>query len=425
MPTPPDHDRHGPSVPPATAAPSDTMPEPQIGGRWGRFPTPDRRAALDARLTEWDATHDHGSLLGPFDRDGWPDRLTGADVYYLAARSLVGPDGDFSNGLAQLHTFFVVLHNLHLEGADLRGAHLEHADLRHVRLAHADFLGAHLQHANLGWSHLEDATLRSTELEHADLFAAHLEQASLHRAQLGCADLRGAFLDAGTDLTDAIVTDAKHGSVRVADVRWQGVNLAVVKDWPAYMVLGDEQAAWKLARAPLRRVADPAGTREAALVQRNEVRIAFREAARANRQLAAAMRDQGMSDEADHFAYRAQVMQRHIRRLQGQYVRAFGSWLLDWTSGYGYRPMRSVVTYVLIILLFAGTYLLNAQFAAPHLRWDEALVLSVSSFHGRGFFTSGISLSDNLARLAAVEAIIGLLVEITFIATFTQRFFAR
>jgi hypothetical protein len=38
---------------------------------------------------------------------------------------------------------------------------------------------------------------------------------------------------------------------------------------------------------------------------------------------------------------------------------------------------------------------------------------------------SGISLGDTLAPLAAGEAIIGLLIEITFIATFTQRFFAR
>jgi hypothetical protein len=47
-----------------------------------------------------------------------------------------------------------------------------------------------------------------------------------------------------------------------------------------------------------------------------------------------------------------------------------------------------------------------------------------SGFHGRGFCTTGISLSDTLARLAAGEAISGPLIEITFIATFTQRFFA-
>jgi hypothetical protein len=52
-------------------------------------------------------------------------------------------------------------------------------------------------------------------------------------------------------------------------------------------------------------------------------------------------------------------------------------------------------------------------------------VLSIRRFHGRSFFTSGISLGDNLARIAAGQAIIGLLIEITFIARFTQRFFAR
>ena len=70
-----------------------------------------------------------------------------------------------------------------------------------------------------------------------------------------------------------------------------------------------------------------------------------------------------------------------------------------------------------------GLYLLNAHVVAPHLTWDEALVLSVSSFHGRGFFTQSITLGDTDARLAAIEAVFGLLIEISFIATFTQRFF--
>jgi hypothetical protein len=87
--------------------------------------------------------------------------------------------------------------------------------------------------------------------------------------------------------------------------------------------------------------------------------------------------------------------------------------------------LRSFITYILVIRGFAALYLLNAQFAAPQLTCDEALVLSVSSFHGRGYFSSGVSLGDTLARLAAGEAIIGLLIEISFIATFTQRFFAR
>jgi hypothetical protein len=50
----------------------------------------------------------------------------------------------------------------------------------------------------------------------------------------------------------------------------------------------------------------------------------------------------------------------------------------------------------------------------------------VTSFHGRGFFPGGgLALDDPITILAAIEAILGLFIEITFIATFTQRFFAR
>jgi hypothetical protein len=59
------------------------------------------------------------------------------------------------------------------------------------------------------------------------------------------------------------------------------------------------------------------------------------------------------------------------------------------------------------------------------LTWDEALVLSVSSFHGRGFFLQNVTLGNPYARVAAAEAVLGLLIEISFIATFTQRFFGR
>src|SRR5205807_6193669 len=101
------------------------------------------------------------------------------------------------------------------------------------------------------------------------------------------------------------------------------------------------------------------------------------------------------------------------------------SGFLDILAGYGYKPERSVFAYIVIILAFMGLYLLNAHLVAPHLRWDEALVLSVSSFHGRGFFSQDISLGDTYARLAAAEAVVGLFIEISFIATFTQRFFGR
>src|SRR5260370_1816923 len=83
------------------------------------------------------------------------------------------------------------------------------------------------------------------------------------------------------------------------------------------------------------------------------------------------------------------------------------------------------MAYLVVIFGFMGLYLLNADGAASHLSWDEALVLSVSSFHGRGFFLQNVALGDTFARLAAVEAVLGLLIEIGFIATFTQRFLGR
>jgi hypothetical protein len=51
-------------------------------------------------------------------------------------------------------------------------------------------------------------------------------------------------------------------------------------------------------------------------------------------------------------------------------------------------------------------------------------VFSVASFHGCGLFPSeNVTLHSPLTVLAALEAVIGLLIEISFIATFTQRFF--
>jgi hypothetical protein len=58
----------------------------------------------------------------------------------------------------------------------------------------------------------------------------------------------------------------------------------------------------------------------------------------------------------------------------------------------------------------------------------DAFVFSLTSFHGRGFspgFTGNSSLHEPLVMLAAFEAVIGLFIEISFIATFTQRYFGK
>ena len=61
----------------------------------------------------------------------------------------------------------------------------------------------------------------------------------------------------------------------------------------------------------------------------------------------------------------------------------------------------------------------------PHLAWYNAIVVSMTAFHGRGFSPSTFSQGNPLSIASAIEAFVGLIIEVTFIATLTQRFFNR
>jgi len=168
--------------------------------------------------------------------------------------------------------------------------------------------------------------------------------------------------------------------------------------------------------------------------KRRQTRVnEYETAVRANRQLAIALRNQGLNEQADRFAYRAQVLQRQVFWRQRRLGQAAGSLLLDLLAGFGYRPGRAILLYLAVILWFANFYVWASQglitFGLPPshvqpLAWYEALILSVSSFHGRGFQPFQ-NLNDPVAALAGMQAVLGLVIEVSFIATFTQRFFAR
>jgi hypothetical protein len=141
-----------------------------------------------------------------------------------------------------------------------------------------------------------------------------------------------------------------------------------------------------------------------------------------------------MNEEADAFSYRAQVLQRYVYRREGKRGRATFSWFLDAVAGHGYKPARSLYTYLGVLFGFAFLFFLAGNgwltFGLPasqyqSLPWYEALILSVSSFHGRGFFQPLQTLGDPVAIIASVEAVFGLFIEVSFIATFTQRFFGK
>lgn len=320
----------------------------------------------------------------------------------------------------------------HVESAILGGARLQSCTLRLSHFEGAKFFGAHLENASLSEAYLHGALLRRAHLEGADLSGAHLEGVRLDAETLArirrwkpdfsetlpAADVGLAFFDAGTVLEGAVLGDDRFSYVCVADTRWGEVNLAVVR-WSQGrrrrpVRLGDERAA--------RRSRRPDGTPKSAAERLAD----YETAVRANRQLALALQAQGLNEDAARFAYRAQVLQRAVLRRQGR----VGSWLfshlLDALAGYGYKPGRSLVAYIVVVVSFAAAYFfLGQSHGSVHFAPDTALVFSVTSFHGRGFFPGGIALEDPITKLAAAEALVGLLIEISFIATFTQRFFGR
>jgi hypothetical protein len=299
----------------------------------------------------------------------------------------------------------------HLEGASLSQAHLEGADLRGAHLEIADLRGAHLEGANLNGADLEGADLRTAHLEGADLSDAHLDGAILRDAHLEGADLRGAFMSRETALNDVTLSHNQNSIVLFADMHWSDVNVAVV-DWSALSMLGEELLA---------RQRDSHGTK----VEKLYSIELYNTAARAYRQLAVVLRNQGLNEDANRFAYRAQRMQRKVFWKGQKFWRFLGSLFLDLLAGYGYKPGRSVFWYLAIVCGFALAYHSLGQLS---LFPPDAFVFSLTSFHGRGFFPGlehKASLHDPLIILAALEAVLGLFVEISFIATFTQRFFGR
>ena len=324
-------------------------------------------------------------------------------------------------------------------GLDLRGADLRHVDLHHLPLAclhggisrstwdettleqrimaeiqleRASLRCAHLEAACLSRAHLEGADIGRAHLQGADLYRAHLEGATLFKAHLGGASLSNAYLDSAANLSHILLEDENSGITLTADIHWGDVNLAVV-NWRQLKVLGEEAEAKQ------------SMTWTGQAKNKEEWVEGYLSAVRANRQLAVALQSQGMNEDAARFAYRAQKLQRVVLRRQKKFGSYIFSLILDLLAGYGYRPGRSVLWYLILIFGFALAYHFLAGLS---LFPPDAFVFSITSFHGRGFFptlSSEKNLHNPLVMLAAAEAIIGLLIEISFIATFTQRFFGK
>jgi uncharacterized protein YjbI with pentapeptide repeats len=332
-----------------------------------------------------------------------------------------------------------------LEQAEFQEAHLEGADFRDAHLEGADFRDAHLEGANFRDAHLEGADLRGAHLEGTDLRGAHLngkkrnpESAERVRRRPGSrpesailspADLREAFFNGGTRLHGTVLGDAEYGFVSVADLSWGDVNLSAI-NWEQVHRIGDEQRA----RTRQGDKRDAVGKARVRSSTRQNARRApkkgtekihleeYRTAVRANRQLAHILQNQGLNEVAARFSYRSQKLHLIVLQKEGKWVHWLFSALLDLLAGYGYKPVRSFLAYLTVVVIFMIIY----HIAEPGLSWGVAFVFSVATF-GRGLIpgASGDMVTNLVAYASVFEAFIGLVIEATFIAALTQRFFSK
>ena len=233
--------------------PDDKLAFPDLnpGIAWGESITKQHADILGTMLQEWEEETEHAGRKGPFDiniidierfrRFGM--KLTGADVFWLAARALAGTNeanavaeaverilSASSGHLNYLDLEGAFLDAAHLEGAFLNGAHLEHAMLSDAYLEGAYLKGANLQSSDLhAVHHLEGAHLDQAHLEAAFLHAAHLANASLDAAHLECASLELTHLEyailAEAHLEGAILIGAHLEGTSLNEAHLEGASL--------------------------------------------------------------------------------------------------------------------------------------------------------------------------------------------------------
>jgi len=303
-----------------------------------------------------------------------------------------------------------------MQGALLMQAQLAGAKLNAAYLDRANLFRSHLEQAELWNASLKGASLSETRLGGAILTGAHLEGADLDRAHLegvstAPADLTWAVFDSTTVLRGVTLGNAIHGYVRVADVNWGGANLTVVK-WSQVGMLGDEQEARQKMRD---------GKKKDAATRLEE----FETAVRANRQLANVLQAQALNEDAARFAYRAQILQRKVLWKQRDVGKWLFSMLLTLVAGYGYRMWRILVAYLCIVLLCALSYFILGMYYEPHVSLLDAVLTSITAFHGRVFSEPFLRPGEPQLWVTAFEAIAGLVIEGVFIAMLTQKFFGK
>ena len=202
--------------------------------------------------------------------------------------------------------------------------------------------------------------------DRADFHNARLEGASFVGAWLAGTDFRRVRFDYRTSLegarlfTYAVGDELRGRPAWLGDVRWNGVQISGVQDW-SYA-----KRSPRLGEDPDLGATDSADS--------TELREApLDEAVRAYRQVSVLLESQGLHEVAGNLDYRASQLARRQRGRSGR----FGLWALDFFTGYGYRPMRVLWTYLATVVLFASAYWGSGTTTPQDALWVSVLTSTV------------------------------------------------
>lgn len=413
-----------------------------------------RGAALDgAHLQNAILNNAH---LEPYDADN----ITSLNKAYLDGAQLRGAilyktilEGAYLRSETDLSRAYLIgarLNEAILTRAKLINAHLQWANMREAELCGANFTGARLAQADLTKANLERADLTGAH------FAGYLPEDELWKSEresittmiglqedaipkaVGAATLSRATMDARTVLTSTTILANAAASVSLADIVWNDVDVSAV-DWSDLRRFGvGEQRMLRLLYQPWtryrpRRIVHgnmaPNGPSSPGAPRHDHEPLL--RAMRTNYQLGMKLRSSGLTSEAADFALRGRQLETRYL-WEARKLRFIPQIFLGIFTGYGYSVMRAFSSYVVVICLYACIYWLvgvqewGFRLKGPpqHLSFVEAVITSVYAFHGRGLFSS-TTVVNAQAAIGATEAGVGLLLEVNFIAAFTQRFLLR
>ncbi len=338
-----------------------------------------------------------------------------------------------------------------LHSATFDGAYIFKADFKSADLRQADFIKSVLDSSMFSYTPLtnanfSDAMLRNVhfidcfslgaKFSKADLTGASFADCDLSYVDFNETDLTSVKLvntvlngvnAVGANFTDAKINNQLGVGPVLIDVNWRDVKLGVLDDEFFEMkILGDEAIAddkWDL-DLPDKKIGKTS----------EERKTEYKNAARANRQLKMVLAEHGMDREAAKFAFRGQITNRKylwfsilVERSWGKKSKLITQWLFSFflflLAGYGYKVGRAFLTYLIVIFGFGLIFWVGAG-GDP----IDSFVESVNVFHGRGISTDSqmlIAQNKFLLLVAAFEATIGLIIEVTFIAALTQRVFGK